>query len=111
MKLHTVAAARAALVSLSATAALAAEPVTVKLQTPVAQKVKFIAGGAVFVCEADTCVAGATTSNTFGADTCKAVAAKVGPVATFEGRRSLDEARLAQCNTAAAPSGTTIAKR
>jgi len=111
MKLHTLAAACAAFVSLSATAALAAEPVTVKLQAPVAQPVKFIAGGAVFTCEADTCFAKATTSNTFGADTCKAIAAKVGAVATFEGRKALDEARLAQCNVAAAPSSTALAKR
>ena len=104
MKLHTLAAACAAFVSLSATAALAAEPVTVKLQSPVAQPVKFIAGGAIFACEADTCVAGATTSNTFGSDTCKAVAA-------FQGRHSLDETRLAQCNTAAAASSTALAKR
>ncbi|MDB5417001.1 MAG: hypothetical protein JWP50_420 [Phenylobacterium sp.] len=111
MKLHTLAAACAAFVSLSATAALAAEPVTVKLQSPVAQPVKFIAGGAIFNCEADTCVAGATTSNTFGSDTCKTVAAKVGAIAAFQGRRSLDEARLAQCNTAAAASSTALAKR
>src|SRR3569832_2114028 len=102
MKLQTLAAACAAFVSLTATAALAAEPVTVKLQAPVAQPVKFIAGGAVFACEGDTCYAGATTTSTFGSDTCKAIAAKVGAVSAFEGRRSLDEAKLAQCNTAAA---------
>ncbi|MDB5476223.1 MAG: hypothetical protein JWP49_1734 [Phenylobacterium sp.] len=111
MKLHTLAAACAAFVSLSATAALAAEPVTVKLQAPVAQPVKFIAGGAVFNCDGDTCVANATTSSTFGADTCKTVAAKVGAVSTFTGRKALDEARLAQCNIAAVASNTALAKR
>lgn len=111
MKLHTLAAACAALVSISATAAFAAEPVTVKLQQPVAQSVKFIAGGAVFNCEGDTCFAGATTSNTFGAETCKAVAAKVGAVANFTGRKTLDDARLAQCNVAAAATNTALAKR
>ena len=111
MKLHTLAAACAAFVSLSATAALAAEPVTVKLQAPVAQPVKFIAGGAIFNCQSDTCVANATTSGTFGTETCKAIAAKVGAVANFNGRRSLDDARLAQCNTAAASSTTALAKR
>jgi hypothetical protein len=111
MKLHTLAAACAAFVSLSATAALAAEPVTVKLQSPVAQPVKFIAGGAVFACEGDTCVAGATTSSTFGADTCKIIAGKVGAVSTFNGRKALDEARLAQCNTAAIATTTALAKR
>jgi len=111
MKLHTLAAACAAFVSLSATAALAAEPVTVKLQAPVAAPVKFIAGGAVFTCEADTCVAGATTSNTFGAETCRAIAAKVGAVANFSGRKALDDARLAECNLAANPSTSALAKR
>lgn len=111
MKLQTLAAACAAFVSLTATAALAAEPVTVKLQAPVAQPVKFIAGGAVFSCEADTCYAGATTTATFGSETCKAIAAKVGAVSAFGGRRSLDETKLAQCNTAAAASSSALAKR
>ena len=111
MKLQTLAAACAAFVSLTATAALAAEPVTVKLQAPIAQPVKFIAGGAVFNCEGDTCYAGATTTATFGAETCKAIAAKVGAISAFEGRRSLDETKLAQCNTAAAASNTALAKR
>lgn len=111
MKLQTLAAACAALVSLSATAAFAAEPVTVKLQAPVAQPVKFIAGGAVFQCEGDTCYAGATTTSTYGADTCKTVAAKVGAVTSFAGRKSLDDAKLAQCNVAAAASSSALAKR
>ena len=47
MKLLTLAAACAALVTLSAAPALAGgDPVTAKLQTPVAEKTKFIAGGA-----------------------------------------------------------------
>jgi len=111
MKLRMIAAACAAISALSATAALAAEPVTVKLQAPVASPVKFIAGGAVFNCEGDTCFAGATTTSTFGADTCKAVASKAGAVASFTGRRALDDARLAQCNTAAAASSSALAKR
>ena len=111
MKLRTFAAACAAITALSATAALAAEPVTVKLQAPVAQPVKFIAGGAVFACEGDTCFAGATTTATYSAETCKAIASKVGAVQTFAGRRSLDETKLAQCNTAAAASTSALAKR
>jgi hypothetical protein len=111
MKLRTLAAACAALISLSATAALAADPVTVKLRSPVAQPVKFIAGGAIFNCLADTCVANGATSSTFAGDTCKAVAAKVGAVVAFDGRKSFDEARLAQCNSVAAAGGATLAKR
>jgi len=113
MKLLTLAAACAALASVSATAAFAAEPVTAKLQAPVASPVKFIAGGAIFACEGDTCVANAATSQTFSASTCKAVAAKVGAVATFESRKALDGSRLAECNTAAAAGAkiTALAKQ
>lgn len=110
MKLQTLAAACAALVSLSATAAFAAEPVTAKLQAPVASPVKFIAGGAIFACEGDTCIANVPTSQTFSASTCKTVAAKVGAVATFANRKSLDDARLAECNAAAAKN-TALAKQ
>jgi hypothetical protein len=116
MKLRTLAAACAAVVSLSATAtaafAFAPETVTAKLQAPVATPVKFIAGGAIFSCEGATCVAAAPTSQTFATGTCKTVAAKVGAVATFEGRKTLDESRLAECNAAAPGARTaTIAKQ
>jgi hypothetical protein len=110
MKLRTLAAAGAALVALSATTALAAESVTAKLQQPLAQPTKFIAGGAVFVCEADACVAAVPTSQTFATGTCKAVAAKVGAVVSFSGSKALDDARLAQCN-AGLPATTTVAKK
>jgi hypothetical protein len=69
--------------------------------------VKFIAGGAVFACEGDSCVASVPTSQTFSTSTCKAVAAKVGAVATFESRKALEAARLADCNTVAANAKTT----
>ena len=101
MKLMTLAAACAALVTLSAAPALAAAPVTAKLQTPVPEKTKFIAGGAMFVCEGDACLAQATTSTTYALSTCKTIAAKVGPLASFEGRKAFDEARLGDCNGAA----------
>jgi len=94
-------AACAALATLSAGSAFAAEAVTAKLQAPVAEKTKFIAGGAMFNCEADTCVAAVPTSQTFSTATCKAVADKVGPVTEFAGRKSLDEGRLADCNAKA----------
>lgn len=109
MKLHTLAAACAALVTLSATSAFASEPVTAKLQQPVAEKTKFIAGGAMFVCEADACVANAPTSQTFAIATCKTVAAKVGAIATFGNHKTLDDAHLADCNTQAVKA--TLAKR
>jgi hypothetical protein len=107
MKLRTLAAACAAFASLSATAAFAAEPVTAKLQAPLAAPVKFIAGGAIFACEGDSCIASAPTSQTFSTSTCKTVAAKVGAVATFESRKALDDSRLAECNTVATNAKTT----
>jgi hypothetical protein len=101
MKLLTLAAACAAIATLSAAPAFAGESVIAKLQQPVAAKTKFIAGGAVFVCEADACLASSPTSQTFATDTCKTIAAKVGPVAAFTGVRALDDSRLASCNSVA----------
>ena len=113
MKLQILAAC-AALVSLSAAPALAGDAITAKLATPVAAKVKFIAGGAIFNCEGDVCVALAPSSNTFAASTCKTIADKVGPVASFGGVKSLAEDKLADCNAKAlAKAGgvTTLAKQ
>jgi hypothetical protein len=101
MKLLTLAAACAALVTLTAGPAFADDPITAKLQTPVAQKTKFIAGGAMFVCEADACLAAAPTSQTLALATCKTVAAKVGPITSFGGVKALDQARLGDCNSVA----------
>ena len=56
MKLQILA-AYAALVSLSAAPALAGDAITAKLSAPVAANTKFIAGGAMFKCQADLCVA------------------------------------------------------
>jgi hypothetical protein len=113
MKLRTFAAACAALVSLSATAALASEPVTAKLQQPVAQPIKFIAGGAVFQCAGDTCTAGAATSQTYDTSTCKTVAARVGLVTQFGDHRKFSDSRLAACNASAQakPAADTLARK
>jgi len=112
MKLQILAAC-AALVTFSAGSALAGDPITAKLASPVAEKTKFIAGGAMFNCEGDTCVAAAPTSQTFAAATCKTIADKVGVVAAFEGRKALDESRLADCNAKAIAKagGTQLAKQ
>lgn len=113
MKLQTLAAC-AALLSLSAAPALAGDAITAKLASPIAAKVKFIAGGAIFNCEADACMALAPTSSTFAASTCKAIADKVGPVAAFSGAKPLSEDKLADCNAKAiAKTGgtTTLAKQ
>ncbi|WP_068876201.1 MULTISPECIES: hypothetical protein [unclassified Phenylobacterium] len=112
MKLQLLAAC-AALVTLSAGSAFAGDAVTAKLAAPVAEKTKFIAGGAMFNCEGDTCVAAAPTSQTFAASTCKTIADKVGVVASFEGRKTLDEGKLASCNAKAIAKagGTQLAKQ
>ena len=113
MKLQLLAAC-AALVTFAAGSAFAAEPVTAKLSAPVAAKTKFIAGGAIFNCEADACVALVPTSQTFATSTCKIVADKVGPVSAFGGRKALDEAHLADCNAKAIAKGdadTKLAKQ
>ena len=110
MKLQTLSAACAAVVTLAfAGGALAAEPVTAKLAAPVAEKTKFIAGGAVFLCEADACVASAPSSQTFATATCKAVVKNVGAVTAFGlNGRALDAGKLDACNAGAA---TQLAKR
>jgi hypothetical protein len=112
MKLQILAAC-AALATLTAGQALAADAITAKLAAPVAEKTKLIAGGAMFNCEGDTCVAAAPTSQTFAASTCKTIADKVGPVASFEGRKSLGEDKLADCNAKAIAKagGTQLAKQ
>jgi len=101
MKRLTTAAACAAIATLTATAAFASEPVTAKLAQPLAQPMKFIAGGAVFDCADDACIARAATSETFSTATCKQVAAKVGAVAAFTSLRTMDDQRLAACNATA----------
>ena len=67
MKLQILAAC-AALATLTAGQALAADAITAKLSAPVAEKTKFIAGGAMFHCEADACVALAPTSHLITAE-------------------------------------------
>jgi hypothetical protein len=113
MKLLTLAVACAAAATLSAAPAFAAEPVVAKLQTAVTQPVKFIAGGAMFKCEGDACVAQAATSETFSSGACKAVAAKVGPVTSFTGLKPMDDARLSACNSVAVArtAGSQLAKQ
>ena len=100
MKLQILAAC-AALATLTAGQAFAADAITAKLSAPVAEKTKFIAGGAMFNCEGDTCVALAPTSQTFATSTCKTIADKVGVVAAFEGRKTLAEDKLAAGNAKA----------
>ncbi|HEX7884333.1 MAG TPA: hypothetical protein VF474_00015, partial [Phenylobacterium sp.] len=59
------------------------------------------------------CVAAAPSSQTFAASTCKAIADKVGLVASFEGRKALEADKLASCNAkvVAKAGGTLLAKQ
>lgn len=102
MTYRTLAACAAALSFAVAGQALAAGSVSVKLAQPVAEPVKFVAGGAMFNCEGDSCVATSATSKTFASATCKDIAKKVGQVAAFEDtRKAFDAERLSACNAAA----------
>lgn len=112
MKLLVLAAACAALTTLAAAPAFAAETVVAKLAAPVAQSTKFIAGEAMFNCEGDTCVATSPQSLTFSSSACKTVAAKVGTLVSFTGRIAMDDSRLSACNSVAVAraAGTQMAK-
>ncbi len=99
MKLLTLAAACAAVVTLAAVPAFAADPIIAKLAQPVAAKTKLIAGEAIFVCEADACTAQSPLSATFGSATCKIIAAKFGTVTSFTGSKPMDDIRLGACNS------------
>lgn len=95
-------AAAAVLAFAAATPALAADPVTVKLAAPLDATAKFIAGGAIFICTKDTCVASSPTSQTSNVSACKEVAKNVGAVSSFGGiRMQFDAAKLEECNAAA----------
>lgn len=102
MKLRMLAAA--AIISMTfATAATAADAkLTVSLKAPVAAKTKIVAGGAVFSCEGDTCVAFAAPARATTVAGCKALVKEVGEVTAYtNGKRALEGEDLAACNTAA----------
>ena len=112
MKLQLIAAC-AALITLSSGSAFAADTITAKLSAPIAAKIKVIAGGAIFNCEADACVAVAK-SQTYSVAACKMIADKVGPVTSFAGFKTFDDAKLSDCNAkvmAKAAGATTLAKQ
>lgn len=109
MKLRIFAAC-AALSTLVAGQALAA-PIIVKLNTPVPAKTKFVAGGSIFECWADTCVASAPSAKTFTVAACKAVAGEVGAIQSYTGQKAMEADQLTACNAKAKGAATTIAKQ
>jgi hypothetical protein len=97
MKLQMLAAAAVLSFAVSGVA-LADGKITATLKTPVAEKTKYVAAGAVFVCEGDTCVATTAPSRTDSAKGCRAFVKEVGPVVAF-GTLAADD--LAKCGVTA----------
>jgi hypothetical protein len=103
--------AAASLLGLSSMAS-AAEPITAKLQHPIATDARIIAGGAMFVCRDALCVATAPGSRTLALSSCRDLAKVVGPVESFGGERhSLDGAKISQCNAVAPGGAARVANR
>jgi hypothetical protein len=97
MKLRT--AAFAAAMAFASTAALAAEPVTAKLASPLAEPAKPVAGAAIFDCQGDTCVAANPVDRTTDPTGCRELARQVGKITAFgDAKRAFSAAKLAQCN-------------
>jgi len=99
MNIRLAAFAAAALVGAFATSALAAGPVTAKLQKPVETASKPVAGGAVFRCLGDTCVATMPSESTLTVRACRELVRAVGPVSAYGSEaKQLDADKLAACN-------------
>jgi hypothetical protein len=96
-----VSAAAAAALSLVATAAVCAEPVVAKLQSPVQSRVRPVTTEAVFDCTADSCTSATDNSGAQSLSTCRELVRQVGALSSF-GRASKPMAtdRLAACNAA-----------
>lgn len=78
----------------------------VTLQQPVAKPVQFVANGALWNCEGNTCVAGSVDDMYFGPSECRTVAKHAG-VAVADSKTStgrvLKAAELDQCNAGLGP--------
>lgn len=91
-----------AALALSTSAVAAGVPVIVKLAAPLAAPAKVVAGGAIFSCAGDTCVATNPASGTADFGTCKIVVHSVGPATSFgTAAAPLAADRLASCNESA----------
>jgi hypothetical protein len=91
-----------AALALSTSAFAASGPVIVKLSAPLAAPTKVVAGGAIFSCAGDTCVATNPSSGTADFNTCKIVVHSVGPATSFGvAGAALAADRLAACNESA----------
>jgi curli biogenesis system outer membrane secretion channel CsgG len=97
IKFGVFVAAIAAAASVASVAA-ADGPLSATLQTPLASSSEPVAGGAVFACKADTCVAESDTSDSDNLTMCRDLAREYGPVTKFG---SFDATMLAKCNVVA----------
>jgi len=110
MKLAIAIACLAASLSL-ATHAFADGRTEATLQQPIAAKTQFIANGAIWDCEGQSCVASNTPDQTFGASQCRDVAKRVGTVTEFKNEyKTLQSASLDRCNAGLAPKTTTASR-
>jgi hypothetical protein len=94
-----------------ASAALADGQVTATLAQPMAGHAKLVAGQAVFRCEGTSCVAATAPDAAGSLSNCKLLAKQVGALTAYGAAKPLDDAKLAECNLAAAKSATTTASR
>ena len=102
MKVHFTAIAAATLIGAFGTQAMAAAAITAKLQAPIEGRKKPVAGGAVFVCEADTCVASNPSGDTLSTSGCRDLARSVGAVASYgSDAKQLAAEKLTACNAVA----------
>lgn len=100
MKIQLTAFSAAVALAALASTAMAAEPVTAKLTTALTAPKKVVAGGAVFVCEGDTCVAPNPTSGSADPGACRELVRAAGAVSTFgTAAKPFSAERLARCNT------------
>ena len=102
MNFQLKALAAAAVLAAVSAPAFAAEPVIVKLAAPLAAPQKVVAGGAIFSCAGEACVATNPSSGTADFSTCKIVVHAVGAATSFGTAASpLPADRLATCNESA----------
>lgn len=102
MNFQLKALAAAAVLAAASTPAFAAEPVIVKLAAPLPAPQKVVAGGAIFSCAGEACVATNPASGTADFATCKIVVRSAGAATSFgTASAPLAADRLAACNESA----------
>ena len=82
----------------AASAAVADGPVSATLQAPIGKATEAVAGGAVFACKADTCVAESDTSQLDEMGMCRDIVRQLGAVSKFG---SMSAANVTKCNGSA----------